>query len=208
MKHGGADEIIEEVSVNYEKELVKRIQKDGDRDAFYKLVKLYDSKVYSIAYRFLGNRDDALETAQDVFVQVYRKIRQYRGEVPFKYWLQKIAVNYSLNRIRSMKRDVLKYAGEVRDDYGADNLRTPENIAEHGEKNEFLKEALMKLSLPYRSAVVLKDLEGYSYAEMAKLMKVSMGTVKSRLARGREELRNIINSGKKEVQDYGLQGDR
>lgn len=203
-----AYEVLKEASLNYEKELIRKVQKTRDKEAFYKLVKLYDGRVFSLAYRFLGNKEDAVELAQDVFLRIYRKINQYRFEALFVFWLQRITVNMCFNKIRTYKKDLLKRAADF--DYRvetADNSHErgdPLFIMEEEEKKVFMRECLGKLPPVYRMVVLLKDIEGFSYEEIAKLTKSSMGTVKSRLSRGREELKSIFCRLKKEVKEYGM----
>jgi RNA polymerase sigma-70 factor (ECF subfamily) len=200
-----ARNVIEEVSRNYEDELVKKVQKNGDREAFYRLVRLYDARIYSVIYRVLHNREDALEIAQDVFLQVFKKIKQYRWESPFYFWIQRIAVNYSINRMKKYSKDVLKKAVEPDETQTEASLvQTPEQLYEGAAKKKFVANALAKISKPYRMSVILKDIEGFSYEEIAALTGTNPGTVKSRINRGREELRNIFLAQKDKVKEYGM----
>lgn len=198
--------VIEEVSLNYEKEIIREIQRSKDKKAFYKLVKLYDKMVFSLIYRFLNNKEDAMELTQDVFIRVYLKINQYRGDAPFYFWLQKIAVNFCLNKIRSYKKDLLKMADEIKPNsvFEKNHSSVPVDIMEDNERKDFVRECLSKVPLIYRMAVILKDIEGASYEEISKILKCSIGTVKSRISRGREELRLILYCYKNEVKEYGM----
>src|SRR3989339_1356667 len=200
-----AQRVIEEVSRNYENELIKKVQKTRDKEAFYHLVRLYDARIYSVVYRFLHNREDALEITQDVFLQAFKKIKQYRWESPFYFWIQRIAVNYSINRMKNYGRDVLKRAEECDRLQSSSSFNdSPEQMLEGEEKKKFVAEVLSKISLPYRMAVILKDIEGFSYEEIAKLTGTGIGTVKSRINRGREELKEIFIAMKEEVREYGM----
>ncbi|MEK6820750.1 MAG: sigma-70 family RNA polymerase sigma factor, partial [Nanoarchaeota archaeon] len=188
-------EVIEEASVNYEKELVKKVKESKDREAFFKLVKMHDARIYSLVIRYLGNKEDATEITQDVFIQAYRKIHQFRGESVFYYWLQRIAVNFCLNKIRNYKKDPLKRAESLDESdsfwYERHLKKDPTDIMEEKEKNVFVRQCLMKVAPDYRMVLMLRDIEGLAYEEIASLLKCSMGTVKSRIARGREELKRI-----------------
>ena len=200
-----ARKVIEEVSRNYETELIKKVQKSRDREAFYHLVKLYNNRIFSVVYRILHNREDALELTQDVFLQVYKKIKQYRWEAPFYFWVQRIAVNYSLNRLKKYRTDVIKRAEEFGRTHSPSALAdSPEQKLEGAEKKKFVAEALARISEPYRVAVILKDIEGFSYEEIGVLTGTNIGTVKSRINRGREELRVIFSQLKEEVKEYGM----
>ncbi len=200
-------DILEEASANYEKGLVQKVKRSKDREAFHALVKLYSGLAFSAAFRILGNREDALEAAQDAFVKSFTKIRQYRGEVPFKYWLRKITVNTSLNRLRSRKSDCLSNAGEILDDVSQDKRKLtcgPEEIVESAERDRQVRSALMRLDDPFRAVMVLRDIEGYKYEEIARMTGVSIGTVKSRLSRGRQELRLMLTGKQPGVREYEL----
>ena len=200
-------DILEEASANYEKGLVQKVKRSKDREAFHALVKLYSGLAFSAAFRILGNREDALEAAQDAFVKSFTKIRQYRGEVPFKYWLRKITVNTSLNRLRSRKSDCLSNAGEILDDVSQDKRKLtsgPEELVEAHERDRQVRNALMRLDDPFRTVIVLRDIEGYKYEEIARMTGVSIGTVKSRLSRGRQELRLMLTGKQPGVREYEL----
>ncbi|MFH1075059.1 MAG: sigma-70 family RNA polymerase sigma factor [Candidatus Firestonebacteria bacterium] len=200
-----AQRVIEEVSRNYESELIKKVQKNRDKEAFYRLVRLYDARIYSVVFRFLRNREDSLEITQDVFLQVFRKIRQYRWESPFYFWIQRIAVNYSINRMKKYGRDILKRTEGCESVQPASSfVDSPEQMLEGEEKKKFVANALARISVPYRMAVILKDIEGFSYEEIALLTGTGIGTVKSRINRGREELREIFFTMKEEVKEYGM----
>jgi len=192
--------ILDEVSEAYERELIRKITETKDKESFYHLVKLYDGKVFSVAYRILGNKDDAVEIAQDVFVKVYRKIGQYRGEAPFGSWIRKIAVNLSLNRIKTRKNDALNGASTYIGSTSENNdQETPESSFAANERQKALMNAIMNVPEDFRAAVVLKDIEGYKYEEIARMLGVNMGTLKSRLSRGRLELKKQLYGIKEEV---------
>ncbi len=200
-------DILEEASANYEKGLVQKVKRSKDREAFHALVKLHSGLAFSAAFRILGNREDALEAAQDAFVKSFTKIRQYRGEVPFKYWLRKITVNTSLNRLRSRKSDCLSNAGEILDDVSQDKRKLtsgPEELVEAHERDRQVRNALMRLDDPFRTVIVLRDIEGYKYEEIARMSGVSVGTVKSRISRGRQELRQMLAGKQPGVKEYEL----
>jgi len=198
--------IISEVSENYEKELIKKIKEEKDKDAFFKLVKIYDRRIYSLVYRFLGNKEDAMELTQDIFVQAYKKLHQYRGDSPFIFWLQRIAINFCLNKIKMDKKDLLKKAESLdgKPNFLYSTYKNPSDIVEEKEKNNFVRQCLQKVSPTFRMVVILKDIEGLSYEEISKLLKCSLGTVKSRLSRGREELKKILFKLKDEVNEYEM----
>ncbi len=205
MNGKNSQDIIEEVSASYERELIRKIRDLKDREAYFHLVKLYDGKVFSVAYRILGNKDDAVEIAQDVFIRVYRKIGQYRGEAPFGSWIRKIAVNLSLNRLKARKIDTLNGAASFEGN-SVENpeQETPESLLESAERKKALMSALLKVPEDFRAAVILKDIEGYKYSEIADMLGINMGTLKSRLSRGRLELKKLLYGIKQEATGYEM----
>ena len=198
-------DIIAEASRDFENGLIKKVRDHKDRDAFYRLVKLYDARIYSVVYRYLGNREDSLEITQDVFIRVFRKIKQFRFESPFYFWVQRIAVNYAINRMRRYSRDILKRAADPEYlDFKEDAADAPEQKLEREEKKVFVASALKQVQEPYRLPLILKDIEGFTYEEIAGLTRTNVGTVKSRLHRGREELKRIFVELREKVDEHGM----
>ncbi|NWG12438.1 MAG: sigma-70 family RNA polymerase sigma factor [Acidobacteria bacterium] len=171
---------------------------------FDALFERYRSLVYHLAVRILGEREEALDVTQEVFLAVYRKLPLFRGESSLKTWIYRITINRAANRCRWWKR--MRRRGAVsleahlagREGLPLDEtLRSqdasPEERVMRLEERAYLERSLAKLPLQQRLAVVLRDIEGLSYDEIAFLLGVSLGTVKSRICRGREELKRRLN---------------
>jgi RNA polymerase sigma-70 factor (ECF subfamily) len=172
--------------------------------AFDQIFEQYRSMVFNLTFRILGDREEALDVSQEVFLTIYRKIRDFRGESALKTWVYRIAVNRASNRCRWWNR--LRRRGTVSlDDHlgrlGDKNLleklgsagASPEETLLAREKAAEIARSLLLLPLQQRVAVVMRDVEGMSYEEIAESMEVSLGTVKSRIARGREFLKRNLN---------------
>ncbi|MEO0004508.1 MAG: sigma-70 family RNA polymerase sigma factor [candidate division WOR-3 bacterium] len=180
-----------------DEELVRRVQ-NGNMEAFEELVRRYERKVYNIAYRLLGNEEDATEALQDTFLRAYRFIPKFAFKSSFYTWLYRIATNVSLTRLRRRKKaEVISLDAPIAD---SDNLKfdlpdtaqTPEEAFAQKRLRERLDQAVKKLPEEYRAVVVLRDLEGLSNEEVSKILKLSVPAVKSRLHRARLALRQHL----------------
>jgi len=197
-------EDFESESAAFEREaLLERLRTDADK-TFDELFERYNSMVFRLAYRILGDREEALDVSQDVFFTVYRKLHRFRGESSLKTWIFRIAINRASNRCRWWNR--LRRRGTVSLDEhlsaGRDYVlsQTVEAGGNSPEQNLLLHERraeieswLLRLPVHQRIAVIMRDVEGMSYEEIAESMHVSLGTVKSRIARGRHELKRHLN---------------
>lgn len=173
--------------------------RQGDVKAFEQLVNTYQDRVYSHCMYLTGNADDAQDLAQDVFVQAYKAISSFRHESDFGTWLHRIAVNQWINFCRRQKKITTVSIDEPLYTDDSELLRelaaTSENPLEKLERSEFnlmVKESLDQLPAEYRMALILRDIEGYSYDEIAALLDCSLGTVKSRINRGRKAIKSDL----------------
>ena len=177
--------------------LIQRCRR-GDNDAFGMLVRRHQDGLFNGIYRMVGDYHDAADIAQDVFLKAFRAIDTFRGGASFYTWLYRIAVNTCISRRRSLaaRKANLHVPLDTGDDApGCDPPASqpgPQQQAQSREDCERLEQALGCLPEDYRIAIVLKDIQGYKYAEMAALLGCSVGTVKSRLFRARETLRGIL----------------
>ena len=168
----------------------------GDFAAFNALVEHYQTAVYNLCLRLLGNQQAAEDTAQDAFISAYRRLETFRGG-SFRSWLFRIAANASYDELRwrrsrpAVSLDEPQGAGERAFDV-ADKAPSPSQRAEQAELRQALADALARLPDEQRLAIVLCDTQGMDYAEIAGVMQCSLGTVKSRIARGRARLREIL----------------
>ena len=176
-----------------------RLFLDGSEEAFNRLVLAHQKKAYNLAFRFLGNHEDANEVAQDAFVQVYRNVHRFRGHSSFQTWLYKIILNLARNRYRKMKRrredrkvsldnPVAHDDGETKWEIPDESLG-PLRVVRSGEIEQQIQQALEKISPEHRQVVILRHIEGLSYVEISQILGCAEGTIKSRLHRAREELR-------------------
>lgn len=181
--------------------LIRKAQA-GDSNAFAEIVKRYEQTVYGFSFKVCRNKEKAEETLQDTFINVYRKLDQFNGESKFSTWLYSIVTNNCLMKRRKRKIDEeMVYLDEppVGSDEDHDRLTIPswnETPAEElmrGELRSHLDEAIQKLPLDYRIVFILRDIEDKGAEETAKILKLSVPAVKSRLRRARVFLRERLN---------------
>ena len=179
--------------------LVQELQA-GSEDAFAYLLKLYQDPVFNLIAHIVENNADAADVLQDVFLKVFRGIRHFHGESSLKTWVYRIAVheasNHRRSRIRRHRREPFSLEESTTEPVRslADaRAETPYQVLEQSERQDLVKRALASLAQPYRTVVVLREIEGLSYEEIARVLGVAEGTVKSRLMRGRELLRQKIS---------------
>jgi RNA polymerase sigma-70 factor (ECF subfamily) len=174
----------------------------GEEAAFEILIDRYSADVYALLFRLTENPEEASDLTQNTFLRAFRAIKGFRGESELKTWLYRIAVNESHNRFRWWRRRRRDVTISLDDSIGdtdrtvsdtlADSSVTPEDAALEREREQALKAALLDIPVIYREAVVLRDIEGLSYEETAIALQVGIGTVKSRISRGRDELRRRL----------------
>lgn len=184
-----------------ESDLIERL-KARESAAFDTLIGLYSNDIFAMLYRLTENAEEAADLTQETFVSVLRSVDRFRGDSSIRTWLFRIAINESRNRFRWWKRrrrdqtvslDALVGATEMLvGDSLADNGASPEDNALRRERESALRGALIDLPMVYREAIILCDVEGMSYEETATALDISLGTVKSRISRGRQELRRRL----------------
>ena len=177
-----------------ERELIARLQK-RDEAAFEELIRQYEKKVYSLCFRMCGNSEDAEEAAQDAFLALWRGIDRFRQESTLSTWIYRLATNACIDTLRRRK----KQSGSVSlDDEelfvdAVDTSPQPQAPVEHREAQKLLQEGLAALPEEYRKVLILREIEGLSYTEIAESASIELGTVKSRISRGRSLLRNFLS---------------
>lgn len=173
--------------------------RQGDMDAFNRLVLAYQDQVYNQAYRVLGDSQAADDATQEAFISAFHHIRSFRGG-SFRAWLFRIVTNTCYDELRRLKRrpttplePVDDEGAEIESPYWiADPGESPEERAEHGELARAIQRCLDRLPVEFRVVVTLVDVQGLDYSEVAKVVNKPLGTVKSRLARGRDRLRECL----------------
>jgi RNA polymerase sigma-70 factor (ECF subfamily) len=165
----------------------------GDLDAFDELVRMHQTRVYNIALRLMGDPDSAQDCAQDAFVRAFQGIRKFRAECAFSTWLYRITTNVCMDELRKRKpAESLSSDDETTVDpleRIPDTASGPEQTVLKNERRRLLMQALNGLTQHHRAVLVLYDLEGLSYEEVAQSLRISIGTVKSRLNRARLALK-------------------
>jgi RNA polymerase sigma-70 factor, ECF subfamily len=176
--------------------------RDGDTDAFECLVRKYQTRMINIAFRMTGNYDDACEVVQEVFLSAYRSIGKFRGDARFSTWLYGICLNHARNRLGQVARRS-RYEVQTLDDPiddpdrpgtiepAASDLSVVDRL-EQKELQEKVQKCIDSLEESHREVLVLRDIEGFSYEEIADILKLPDGTIKSRLFRARDALRKDL----------------
>ena len=168
----------------------------GDPQAFARLVALHEGMVFNLAARLLGDGEEARDVSQDVFLQVYRTLDRFQGRSTLKTWIYRIVVNHCRNRQRWWRRrrraasvplDTLRPAEEPQQPDGG-----PQEQLERRERAGTVQNALLKLSFDHRAILLLREVEGLSCRQLTDALGIAEGTVKSRLSRAREELRQRL----------------
>lgn len=180
-----------------EKELVRK-SRDGDIYAFEKLIQAYEKRIFNIALKMVGNREDASDIAQEVCIKIYKSIGSFKESSSFSTWVYRITSNVCIDQLRKRKNNVVPLA--VSSDDGeyelpvASNERLPEEIVEGKELADLIKSCILNLAPEQRIIITLRDIYGHSYEDIANMLNISMGTVKSRLNRARNTLKDKIKN--------------
>ena len=194
---------LTDVRPQAEAQFIERLKR-GDEAAFETLVNERSGEIYGLLYRLTENREEARDLTQETFLRAFQSIVHFRGESDLRTWIYRIAINQARNRWRwwrRRRRDVTVSIDAPEIGNGrlglvstlrSRNVKDPEQDALESERERALKKALSSLRRVYREAVILRDIEGFAYEEIATTLDISVGTVKSRLARGRQELRRKL----------------
>ena len=193
---------VVEPRTQIEAQFVERLKR-GDAAAFETLVNERSGEIYGLLYRLTESGEEARDLTQETFLRAFQSIGHFRGESDLRTWIYRIAINQARNRWRwwrRRRRDATvsidapqangqpSLVGSLKSENGSD----PERETLAHERERALRKALSSLKRVYREAVVLRDIEGFAYEEIAVALDISVGTVKSRLARGRQELRRKL----------------
>jgi RNA polymerase sigma-70 factor (ECF subfamily) len=176
----------------------------GDKVAFDELVLKHQHKLFNLCYRFLGDYQEASDSAQETFIKVYRSLKKFRFESAFSTWLYRIAVNTCKNKLKSSEYRQREKMVLLDNPISPDNSRpaleiqdkthSPVRELEKKERMRIIQEAINALPPEQREVVTLRDIQGLSYGEIVEITGFNLGTVKSRLARARLELRKKLRS--------------
>ena len=185
--------------------------KAGSEEAYSWLIAQYQPPVYNLVYRILNDPSDAADTTQEVFLKVFRGMKHFNGASSLKTWIYRIAVHEASNRRRwwfrhksketsmeNSREEAFEPLVPIKDNLVDDNA-SPFDDCARGELKALVETALAQVAEPYRTALVLRDIEELSYEEIAEITEATLGTVKSRITRGREALRRKLDRHLKEV---------
>jgi len=188
-----------------ERRLVRRLRR-GDQRAFATIVRTYQQRVFNMVFRFLGNREEAEDVAQDVFVTVYQSAANFRGDSKFSTWLYRVTVNHCKNRLKYLKRrgrhmgrpldeiaehQMAQGSGETQPAFHA-AIPRPDDLAQGRQLEALIQREMAKMDEDHRLLLVLRDIQGLSYQEMAEVTGLNVGTIKSRLHRARLALKEAL----------------
>jgi RNA polymerase sigma-70 factor (ECF subfamily) len=183
-----------------DKHLVERFQQ-GDQQAFEQIIERYEQKVWQLAMRLTGDQQDAYDLSQEAFLKVYRYLTQFRGQSNFSTWLYRVVTNSFYDEMRKRKRrpqvavsldsTITTKDGELTRELPS-FAAGPEDLALQCELQQTVRTALARLPEEYRVVLVLRDLEDHSYEEIASILRLNLGTVKSRISRARLALRKLL----------------
>ena len=173
----------------------------GSESDFEALILSCQGKAYSMAYRYFNNPEDAMDALQESFLKIYRSLGTFKGESSFQTWVYRIVANTCCDMLRKKKarittESLVKMDGE--DEYTLeimDESMGPEERAIHQEMTGYILHCLEKLPLEQKEIIVLRDIQGFSYEDIAEILKINPGTVKSRISRARMKLREIYVGG-------------
>lgn len=173
----------------------------GDTEAFSVLVERHQKRMLNIAFRMVGNYEEACDVTQDAFVAAYKSIGNFKADAKFSTWLYRIVINHSKNRLKKLRGlavcDDIFFgeSGDGGNNCGVNHLSAYENpgvLMEKRERDEHVQKCITSLDEDYREVLVLRDIEGFSYEEIREMLKIPDGTVKSRLSRARNALKDCL----------------
>lgn len=188
-------------TVDEDYEIVSLCQK-GDIDAFEGLVRKHQKRMLNVAYRMIGNYDDACEIVQDAFVSAYRGLKSFKGKAKFSTWLYTIVINLSKNRLRQLKTQLDREQLSINDPVPATDGQIQGELAsnepsaleqlERRDIQQEVQKSINALDTEFREVLVLRDIQGLSYDEISDLLNIPEGTVKSRLFRARDAVKDYL----------------
>jgi RNA polymerase sigma-70 factor (ECF subfamily) len=190
-----------EFNKNEESLIIHRVLM-GEKEAFAEIVRAYQQMVFNLAYRYLGSHEEAEDLTQEVFIRVYRFLRRFKGESSLKTWIYRITVNSAYNRYdwlkrRKHKKQLSLDSGNTPDEKPLKEKikikdKNPESETLSREMQRKIQSSIESLPKRLRMAVILRDVEGLSYNEISEALQINEGTVKSRIARGRAALKELL----------------
>lgn len=194
-------ERIDNTTADEDADLVSR-SREGDLDSFERLVNKHQKRMLNVAFRMIGDYDEACETVQDAFISAYKNIKNFRSQAKFTTWLTAITLNHSRNRLKQMrsgsKHKVFSLNDPAQADDGEMMLEAPSkepsalDLLEKHDVQGRVQDCIKTLEPEYREVIILRDLQDFSYREISGMLKMREGTVKSRLFRAREAIKDCL----------------
>jgi len=180
--------------IQTEHELINRAGR-GDQAAFEQLLSAQEGRMYAVALRMCGNREDAQDCMQEAMIRIFRAISTFKGQSSFATWVYRITMNSCLDELRRRKaRTSTSLDAMLENGFSpTDENDTPEHHSLQSEQRRLLERAIADLPEDMRAAIVLRDIQGCSYDEIAQTLDTNVGTIKSRISRGRERLRSVLS---------------
>jgi len=183
-------------------EVIQQCRK-GNVEAFEGIVRKYQKKMFNISYRMTGDYNEAAEVVQDAFLSVYKNINDFKGKSKFSTWLFTIVMNLSRNKINQMQSRRHRENRSINDTVKTDNGQVSiepasgdpsvqERLEQH-ERDQKIRDCIRSLGNEFREVIVLRDIQGFSYDEISDMLKIALGTVRSRLHRARLSVKNCLN---------------
>jgi len=175
--------------------------KAGDVAAFEELIESYQKKIYNLAYRIIGNYDDAADMAQEVLIRIFKSIANFKGQSSFSTWIYRITTNVCLDEIRrkknkkiiSLDEEIRMEDGEIKRQIMSDDLQ-PDAAAEQEELRSAVSNAINSMPDDHSLIITLRDIQGLSYDEISAVLDCPIGTVKSRISRARQALKKVLST--------------
>jgi len=177
-----------------ETRLIKKA-KAGSLEAFEQLILQYEKRIYNYCYRMTNNQEDAEDLAQEVFIKVYKSLHSFKGSSQFSTWIYRIAYNTCVDKFRKEKMVLVSLTQNDEEDKDMDlpsHEPLPEDQIVSREQYQALRECISTLKPEYKTAVILRDIQNYTYEEIADILNIPLGTVKSHISRGRAALRDAL----------------
>jgi RNA polymerase sigma-70 factor (ECF subfamily) len=187
--------LLNNLSALTDEELISRFQSENTVEAYELLVKRYKDPLTNFVYRFVGDRDVSSDIVQDTMIRFYLNKDSYKSFAKFSTWIYTIATNLAKNELKRKKRKRLYSINNNEDDKEIvikDRAALPDAVADSEIKNKIIEKALAKVKEVYREVVVLRDIQDLTYEEIAEITGLSIGTVKSRINRGRTQLQKLL----------------
>lgn len=197
------------VKLNSEEELINAILK-GDTEAYEKLIAQYEKKIYALCVHFLKDPEEAYDAAQEVCIKIWKQLGTFKGQAKLSTWIYRMTTNQCLDILRKNKRKgqvISLFLDEETEEEEklTDQAAIWQDMSSHIEKKELgevLKQGIEELKEDYKTVIILRDIEQRSYEEIASILELSLGTVKSRLSRARSTLRKILEQNKEPYRSF------